>query len=198
MSPDQQLLLWINQGWAHPALDGFMIWVSSKPTFSQPLLLILGLLFIWRYRLHNGFKLWICLLLTVGLGDLLGYAIKHLSEIARPCFDLVELVRQPQNPAGGACGDGLHGLPSNHTLDFTAATVFVILATRRLDWGLTMVIVTVSVALSRIYLGKHYPSQVLLGFALGIGVAYASVLLYRRFLPFFNQLDSPAANRDEK
>lgn len=164
---DLDLLLAINQGWASPALDALFGWVSQKKTFSLPLLgLILWLL--WRREGRAGLRLWLLLIIGVLLGDAIGNGLKHLFGQLRPCAEHPELVRLVMEPFRIGCAFKPTGMPSNHALNFFLTAAFLGVALRSWRWGLALGGVAALVALSRVYLGVHYPGQVLAGAGFGL------------------------------
>lgn len=163
---DEHLLLWVNQGWAHPFLDGLFWWVSQRGWFALPLAGVLLYDSIRRHGLQS-IKLFLLLALTVAGGDLLGGVLKDLFDAPRPCQAMFEQLRGFSGPLASPCGSALNGMPSNHAINFFAAATFVVFATPWRGWRSGLFLVAVLVALSRIYLGKHYPSQVLAGAAIG-------------------------------
>lgn len=169
MSLNEGLLLWINHGWAHPLLDHFFTWVSERGSFSYPMLAIL-LLDSVRRQGGSGLRLWLALALTLALGDILGNFLKALWAEPRPCFAMYEMLRSVGSLQASPCGDALSGMPSNHALNFFIAAVFVGFATPWRAWKLTLFATAILVSLSRIYLGKHYPDQVLIGASMGIAL----------------------------
>lgn len=173
---DEGLLLWINQGWAHPWLDVFFAWVSSRPAFALPFALFLG---YWCYRNwgRQGLIGWGLLLVTVGAGDFIGGLLKDLAQQPRPCFAIPELIRIPGYPAGTACGPSLTGWPSNHTLNFCTVAAFLGLLTRDRRLGGMLFAIALLVGLSRIYLAKHYPSQVAAGAVIGLSWGFLAAWL---------------------
>jgi undecaprenyl-diphosphatase len=177
MSSDQSLIIWINQGWASPFLDWLLSWVSDKYSFSFPLLLLLLWTAVSR-ELSAGLRWWLALILMVALGDALGAQLKDLFAQARPCFSFFEPLRLIE---GGQCGASLKGMPSNHALNSFAATAFLFVTRPAWKgWRLFMLVSAILVALSRIYLAKHFPSQVVMGAAIGTLWGLAAACLYDR------------------
>jgi undecaprenyl-diphosphatase len=198
---NETILLWINQGWAHPWLDPFFTWVSERGTFSFPLLLGILLLSVRQFK-RDGVKLWLVLLAVIVCGDQLGNAIKHLTAQPRPCYELHEIVRQPARAVPGPCGGNLDAMPSNHALNFFATATFIMLAVRIRSWGITLYVIALLVGISRIYLGKHYPSQVLAGAMIGCLLGYLAAWLGIKYLAFMQRVhiyqqsrSNPVANR---
>jgi membrane-associated phospholipid phosphatase len=171
MNLDTTLLLWINQAWADPGLDFLFAWVSDRISFSFPLLLLLLLLFR-RWFPGDGVRLWLLLVAGVALGDLFGNLLKQLFAMPRPCFEVHELLRPPGGGSPRQCNAPATGMPSSHALNFFAVATFLAYGVRRLPLTLWFYAIALLVGLSRIYLGKHYPSQVLAGAAVGVAFGW--------------------------
>jgi undecaprenyl-diphosphatase len=175
---DQNLLLMVNQAWAQPWLDPFFAWISQDLLFSTPLLLLVAGFLAWRFGV-DGFKFWGLTILLVGLGDQFGALLKELTAQPRPCAELGEAVRQVVTVFDINCSRRANGMPSNHALNFFLFATFTgwVLAWRL--WLVGFVLLAALVALSRVYLGVHYPSQILagslIGSALGCGVGWMCV-----------------------
>lgn len=165
---DRELFLFLN-GLGHPYLDQFMIWMSAKLIWIPLYLLIIGFL-IKRYRKNA----WIPILLiiaAVGLSDFITSGLmKPLFERLRPCRDpdLTGLVVNI-----GGCGK--YGFASSHAANTMALAVFVQLLYRN-GFGLTLIGWSVLVSYSRIYLGVHYPGDILAG--MFIGTVFAGSLYF--------------------
>lgn len=183
-SMDQTLFAQINQGWAHPALDAFFTYLSSYAGFGLPLLVLLLAWLAWRWR-AAGLKLGLALILVVAAGETLGSIVKDLVQQPRPCHAAPAQVRQPP---GVECRNPLAGLPSNHAINFFSAATFLGVLLRRRGLAATLAALAVLVALSRVYLGKHYPSQVLAGAALGVTLGWLAAWAGTRYLPFMRRL----------
>lgn len=184
---DKTLLLWINQDWAHPALDGFFGFLSSRQGFALPLALVLLALFAWRWR-KAGVRLWLVMLLVTGAGDALGNGLKHLFAQHRPCYSLAQQVRQVNAPPGTACGANPSGMPSNHALNGFAVAGFLTLALRGGLWSAVLFTLAALVALSRVYLGKHFPSQIAVGAVIGTAWGFAGAWLGLKYFDFMRGL----------
>jgi undecaprenyl-diphosphatase len=93
--------------------------------------------------------------------------LKELFLRPRPCNSLSDLI----TPAG--CS-GTYSFPSNHAFNNFAAAAFFFLLYKNLKWILFTTAFLVS--LSRVYLGLHYPSDILSGALLGILFGYVFAL----------------------
>lgn len=187
---DEALLLWINQGWANPVFDAFFTWISERAAFSTPLLFLLLAASIWRFGI-DGLRFWGLLILTVGLGDLMGNLLKQWFADPRPCYDLFEQVRMPYRPSAFQCEAPETGLPSNHALNFFAAAVFSWVALNGRYWSKPLLIIAVLVGISRVYLGKHYPHQVLVGGVIGAAWGFAAAWFSMRLFRFMRFIHQP-------
>ncbi len=163
---DESVLLWINQDWAHPLLDGLFWWVSQRSSFAFPLIALLLCDSIRRSG-WAGARLFLAMAITVGVSDALGNLLKDLFAEPRPCYVIYEQLRHWSGLIH-QCGAAKTGMPSNHTINFFAAATFIALTTTWQRWRLGLFTIALLVGLSRIYLGKHYPGQVLSGAIIGI------------------------------
>lgn len=101
-------------------------------------------------------------------GLLLGNGLlKHLACRARPCWlrEVPMLIAVPQD----------YSFPSCHTLSSFCAATVLLYYDRRL--GIPAMVAAVLVAFSRLYLYVHFPTDVLAGMLLGIGLGIASILV---------------------
>ncbi|MDH4276442.1 MAG: phosphatase PAP2 family protein [Gammaproteobacteria bacterium] len=176
---DKPLTLWINHTLAHPWADALFNGLSSKWGFGLPLALGICIFLGWRYR-WDGAKLALFLVTALVIGDGVGGIIKLASPQLRPCSEIYTELRRPPG-ATGPCETYHSGMPSNHALNFFLLFMFVTWVWRSRLWGSVLFILAVAVATSRVYLGMHYPSQVLVGAGIGLATGAAAALVALRF-----------------
>ena len=100
--------------------------------------------------------------------------LKHLVERARPFDDLTNIISLIKKPTD-------YSFSSGHTgTSFACAGVLYNKLPRK--FGIPAIILAVLIGFSRLYLGVHYPSDVLAGMVIGITISYFSVVLVGRMM----------------
>ena len=163
---DADLFHFVNLNLRHPALDGVMRFLSGNTLFA-PVILILA---IWLFCKGGirGRILVLMLAVILPLGD--GFVVnplKHTIGRERPFEGLTDA----RVVAGRSEG---RSMPSAHAANWFAATMIALVYYRR-SWRF-MVPLASAVAFSRIYVGSHYPSDVLVGAIVGAGYAAAGLV----------------------
>ena len=172
---DDKILLIIN-GFNSTFLDTAMLYISSKLGW-LPLYLLLLYLVIVEYK--NIF--WLVLVMsavTILISDQASvHLFKNIFERLRPCHepDLLNKLHLVKD-----CG-GSFGFVSSHASNSAAiATFFILLLGKRFKWIIPiMVIYTLLIMYSRVYLGVHYPMDVFFGAILGMAVGFGTSFLFR-------------------
>jgi undecaprenyl-diphosphatase len=110
------------------------------------------------------------LIVTIAFSDQFNSSwVKHLFERVRPCHVLADVHLLV------SCGSG-YAFPSSHAVNNAAGAVVLSYFYRK--WTAAFVSFAVLVGFSRIYVGVHYPSDVLGGFVLGSGCGFLTVFLF--------------------
>lgn len=149
---DRWFLQVVNQAFVHPGLDWLMVAVTVGAVPGLPLI---GWLLMRRQRVRLGWTLLIALVCSLCL-TLIFY---YLALRPRPT-EVRLLLPTPPFPS----------YPSGHTAAAFATVAVLALALRR--WWVTSLAVAgaLGISFSRIYLGHHYPSDVVGGAVLGLAV----------------------------
>ena len=144
-------------------------WVMNQVSQEGNLLFPIGLLIAyWAWTNWRETRIAAPVLgLLIGLSDFVGGQLKHLIARGRPCNVLTQINELH------ACG-GSFSMPSNHAMNSSTAAAFLFILypnTGWISWPLVALI-----GLSRVYLGSHYVTDVLVGWilggALGAGVGW--------------------------
>lgn len=108
------------------------------------------------------------MLLTSGVALLLYKRLKGMTQRVRPCHYDMDI-------SAGVPPLDRYSFPSGHTLHAVSFSTVALSYYPQLAW--VLVPFTVLVAASRIVLGLHYPSDVLVASIVGLALGYASVLV---------------------
>lgn len=165
ISWDQQMFEKINTDWANPFFDAVMPLLRNSLIWT-PLYIFLLFFILLNFK-KKGLWWIIFFISTVALTDMTGnYVFKHGFERLRPCndpnfFDHVRLLLKH-------CGSG-YSFTSNHAANhFGMATFFFVTfgsVLKKLIW--IGIIWAAAIAYAQVYVGVHYPFDVIVGGLLG-------------------------------
>jgi undecaprenyl-diphosphatase len=116
---------------------------------------------------------------AVGLANTLADGLKWLFKMPRPCNDLMDVTLH-LGYDGKLIHLGSFGTASSHSANM-AAVAFVLVYHFKW-WGTPWIAVALLTGLARIYVGVHYPSQVLLGYLVGVACALIVVKTWEAFV----------------
>lgn len=170
---DTELFLYLNK-LGSPTWDSFWLLITNEFTF-VPLYAILLYLIYKSYGLNSMLIFIVTIALMITFTDQITNLFKHTFQRPRPCR-LDELVNEGMRYIAERCGR--YGFFSGHSSNSMAAAVFGgLLLKKHYKYPLFLLILwSLIVAYSRIYVGVHYPIDLVCGLAFG---AIAGFLFYK-------------------
>jgi membrane-associated phospholipid phosphatase len=152
--------IWLVRYFASPGLDKIMLFVT-KIGFGVSYMVIVSISFLMLVHYRRWREIGILAICSLG-GGALNFWLKYLFHRSRP--DLLHIIKETG-----------YSFPSGHAMAsmcFYGMGAFLIMRTIP-SWRGRLTVVTlagmliVAIGISRIYLGAHYPSDVVAGFAAG-------------------------------
>lgn len=177
---DKELLLNLNSHHT-PFLDNFY-WIVTQTITWIPLYLTI-IYFIVKSQKKGSLITIISLILMITLCDQISTNIfKEGFERLRPSHDpsIKNLIHLVANYKGGS-----FGFVSSHATNSFALATFISLLFRNRLLSFSIFIWAFLNSYSRIYLGVHYPGDILGGLILGIAIALLVYFIYLRVFPRF-------------
>lgn len=164
---DYSVFRMVNEGWVNPFFDWLMPILSGNPLF-KPGVAALVALFAWKGS-RRGRCFILILGLTLALGETGTGKLKRAFNRPRP------FATHPETRM--LSGKGLNAsMPSGHAAIWAGAAMVTALYYRR-SWRF-MVPLAFSVGVSRMYVGVHYPTDVLAGWCWGTFYGWSLPRLY--------------------
>ena len=172
---DTEFFLFLNN-LGNTSWDGFWIFVSEKWS-SIPLYAILLYLIFKNYGWKGTLVVVVCVALMITATDQIANLFKYGVQRPRPC-QVAELKEQMRQVADGC---GRFGYFSAHAASSMAAAVFLGLSLQKWYKYLPFLLLlwAVITGYSRIYLGVHYPLDVITGMAFGGIIGWLFYLLQK-------------------
>ncbi|MDE2491794.1 MAG: phosphatase PAP2 family protein [Elusimicrobia bacterium] len=159
---DRWLLLKVNRAWSGPALDAVLPVITDlqkRAWFVYGAAPAAAALWLWKGK-RRALRVLVVAALAVGASDMIAYrVIKPLVARPRPTVAGVPVIQRA--PIGGR-----YGFPSNHASNVATAASVLSVAYPPLTWAFAAA--AFAIGYSRVYVGAHYPGDVLAGFLLGI------------------------------
>jgi undecaprenyl-diphosphatase len=173
---DTELFIIINGfyfDWLDPVMKIFSainVWI--------PLYIGVAGIILWKERVW-GIVVLVALLVSFGLSDQLSvHLFKNVFERLRPCHveELKTVIHSLEY-----CG-GKYGFISNHAANAFCFAVFTARFFKNRYYAILIFLWAVCVSYSRIYVGKHFPLDVVCGAAFGVVCQQAGWMLYKEIL----------------
>lgn len=179
---DTDIFLFFNG--LHTTFFDNLMWFISGKFIWIPLYLLLVFFLVRKYRINS---LWwlLALALVVLFADRISSGlIKPLAQRWRPTHNpaIEHLVHVVNNYRGGS-----YGFVSSHAANTFAVATLLTFAFQQKWAKFALIAWATVVSYSRIYLGVHYPGDVICGAALGIAIALAVFYSLRKLLITFQQ-----------
>ncbi len=169
---DKQLFLFLNSA-NSPFWDHVMYFLSMRVVWAP---LYLGILIYFGYVYKRKFLILILFIaVAITLSDQISVIIKNATDRLRPCHDpslegMVHIVK-------GECG-GMYSFVSSHASNSFNVALLSLLLIRKTWYTVFILFWASAVSYSRIYLGVHFPGDVLAGAILGVIIGWMIYTLF--------------------
>ena len=179
---DQAVFLFINVSLANPVTDFLMPVVTSD----NLLRVVYGLsmaLILWRGDARLRWLVLFSALTLAATDQLSAGLLKPLFERARPCHVLVDINLLVN------CGGG-YSMPSSHAANAMGQAFVFSLTVPRLKYHLY--VIAAIIAISRVFVGVHYPGDVIAGAVIGSLCGWVFALLFFQYERRFLKVKTPS------
>lgn len=164
---DEKIFLFLNS--FHSSFFDKIMWHISGKVEWVPLYLLILFYLIKTYRIKSIYFI-VIIILLITLSDQLSVILfKNTIKRLRPCHEpsIMNLVHIVNNHCGG-----MYGFISNHAANSFALAMYISFLFSKRIFKVLIFIWAILVAYSRIYLGVHYPGDVIGGAIFGMLLAY--------------------------
>jgi len=168
---DRELFFQINECSQNPFFDWLMPIMRDKTTWYPLYLILIGIL-IYKYKWKSVYVIALAALTVVIADQISAGIIKPYFERIRPCNDpcIGHLVN---NPVG--CGRGYSFVSAHATNHFAIAMFFISVFLKRSNRFFVPPVFLLwagIISFAQVYVGVHYPSDVIVGSFIGILIGY--------------------------
>lgn len=182
---DRNLFLFINS--MHSEFMDAIMWWAADRFIWIPLYVVLAFYLVRKYG-KQGYIMVLFAALLILLSDQGSVLMKNSFERMRPCHDesLSFLVHTIKNKCGGK-----YGFVSSHAANTMAIFTYLMMITRNSNTTITGVLAAwvLLIGYCRVYMGVHFPADIVGGWIIGIIAAGITYVIYRLIF------DSPLAHR---
>lgn len=184
-SIDLFIFYFINNTLSNPVFDRFFPYLTEVTNWYLVYIIFFLILFIKGGRAGKIAALSAILLITFS-DQLSSFVLKDLYARIRPCRILPHV-----NILAGCTSS--YSSPSSHAVNNFAIAVLFYKIYPSLKWVLLGIAVTVSI--SRVYVGVHYPSDIILGAMIGYIFGFIFSWLVLRLNKYLDNLNKPLSTK---
>lgn len=175
---DKELFFKINSEWIF-GLGDFLFPILRYPKTWIPLYLALFLFMAIKFKWKSWPWILMALVCILVSDQLSSQVLKGFFGRLRPCQDFPESVRLLVAHCPGNAS-----FPSSHAVNHFAIGVYFFLSLRPYfkKWSLLFLLWAASICYAQVYVGVHYPIDVLGGAFIGVLIGLIIYLIFNRFL----------------
>ena len=183
---DTELFIYLNS-LGFPLFDNFWIFLSTKEAnvfFYSTLLFLYFYKRSLKFKFSELFYLLILIAFMIAITDQTANLFKDSFQRLRPCYN--EMIKDSLRLVKESCG-GKYGFFSAHASNsFTLAVFFGLLYKKKFKYLIYFSLLYASlISYSRIYLGVHFPLDILFGAAFGLIIGILTFNFYDKKLYYF-------------
>jgi len=175
---DKSLFLYLNS-LGSKSFDFFWLLITNK---LLNFLFYFSLLFVFfrRYGTNKTFNIFLFALILVSIVDQTTNLSKFFFERLRPCYD--EQISLLSRIVSNQCGGKFSFFSAHASNSFALATFFSFLFKNLKYLRIIVLFLAILIAYSRIYIGVHYPLDVITGASVGLIISITYIHFLNKYL----------------